>query len=210
MRILTFTSLFPDSTRPNFGVFIYQRMAHVSRRAGNTVVVVAPVPYAPSWLQTRKAKQFRRVPRQEQFGNLVVYHPRYPLLPKIGLTLHGLFMFLGAYRTARRLIREQNFDCIDAHFVYPDGFAAVLLGKVFGLPVIASARGTDINLYPSIKHIRPILKFTVRQSRGLIGVCTALSDEMVSLGAQKQNVRTIGNGVDSSRFYPVDQSSGAG
>lgn len=207
MRILTFTSLFPDSSRPNFGVFIYQRMAHVAKRAGNTVTVVAPVPYAPSWLPSKKAKQFRRVPRKEQFGNLVVYHPRYPLLPKIGLTVHGLLMFLGAYRTVRQLVREQQFDCIDAHFVYPDGFAAVLLGKEFGLPVVASARGTDINLYPSIRHIRPILKYTVQQARGLIGVCSALSDEMVALGAAKENVRTIGNGVDSSRFYPVDQAS---
>jgi teichuronic acid biosynthesis glycosyltransferase TuaC len=206
MRILTFTSLFPDSSRPNFGVFVYQRMAHVSRLPGNTITVVAPVPYMPSWVPGEKARKYRAVPANQRFGELLVYHPRYPLIPKVGLTLHGLLMFLGAYSTVRRLVAQQHFDCIDAHFVYPDGFAAVLLGRAFGIPVIASARGTDINLYPTIRHIRPLLKWTVQHADGLIGVCSALSQEMIALGARPERVRTIGNGVDPSRFSPANQT----
>jgi len=206
MRILTFTSLFPDSSRPNFGVFVYQRMAHVARLPGNAITVVAPVPYMPAWIPGQKARKYRAVPAQEKFGELLVYHPRYPLIPKVGLTLHGLLMFLGAYLTVRRLAAQKHFDCIDAHFVYPDAFAAVLLGKAFGIPVIASARGTDINLYPTIRHVRPLLKWTVQHADGLIGVCSALSQEMVALGARPERVRTIGNGVDPSRFFPSNQT----
>ena len=206
MQILTFTSLFPDSSRPNFGIFVYQRMAHVARLPGNSITVVAPVPYMPSWIPGTKARKYRAVPGEEKFGELVVYHPRYPLIPKVGLTLHGLLMFLGAYSTVRRLVAQQHFDCIDAHFIYPDAFAAVLLGKAFGIPVIASARGTDINLYPTIRHIRPLLKWTLQHADGLIGVCSALSQEMIALGARPERVGTIGNGVDPSRFFPSGQT----
>ena len=124
MRILTFTSLFPDSTRPNFGVFIYQRMTHVAKRPGNSVKVVAPVPYVPSWVPGKKAREYRAVPRQEEFGALTVFHPRYPFLPKMSAPLHGLLIFIGAYRTVRKLV-QQGMDCIDAHFVYQIGRAHV-------------------------------------------------------------------------------------
>jgi hypothetical protein len=43
MRILTFTSLFPNSLTPNFGIFVQQRISHFAGR-GNQVQVVAPIP----------------------------------------------------------------------------------------------------------------------------------------------------------------------
>ncbi|HLH07355.1 MAG TPA: glycosyltransferase family 4 protein [Terriglobales bacterium] len=205
MRILTFTSLFPDRSRPNFGIFVYQRMAHVARRPNTSVTVVAPVPYVPSWVPGNKARQYRAVASKEMFGDLVIYHPRYPLLPKASMPLHGLLMFLGAFSIVRKLTSEQDFDCIDSHFIYPDGFAAALFGKTLRIPTVASARGTDINLYPSIKLIRPLLKWTLKNTDGLIGVCKALSQEMVACGAKADRVKTIGNGVDINRFRPVEQ-----
>jgi len=203
MQILTFTSLFPDSTRPNFCIFLYQRMAHVARRPGNIVTVVAPVPYVPSWMPGAKAREYRSIPKREQFGDLQVYHPRYLFLPKVAMPLHGLFMFMGVYRLVRNLVRE-GVDCIDAHFVYPDGFAAVLFAKRLNVPVVISARGTDINLYPKMAKVRPLLKWTLRQAQRLIGVCKDLSETMVDLGALSNHVVTIGNGVDISSFYPVN------
>lgn len=205
MRVLTYTSLFPSKLQPAHGVFIYQRMSHFAQRAGNEVVVVAPVPYFPSWLPGSKRSVYANVPREEQIGNLTVYHPRYPLIPKISMPLHGLFMFLGSYATVRRLCRQNQFDAIDAHYVYPDGFAAVLLGKIFRLPVILSARGTDMNLFPKFRMIRPMIRWTLERVRGAIGVCTPLQDAMLEYGLAPEKARVIGNGVDTRRFYPVDR-----
>lgn len=205
MRILTFTNLFPDSTRRNFGVFIYQRMAHFAQRPGNSVVVVTPVPYVPFWMPGKKATEYRAVPAKEQFGELTVYHPRYPFLPKISMQAHGLLMFLGSYQTVKRLVRD-GIDCIDSHFVYPDSFAAVMFGKLFKIPVFASARGTDMNAYPKFASVRPMIRWTLRNAQGLIGVCSALSDAMVEMGAPRERVYTIGNGVDSGRFNPQDRN----
>lgn len=206
MRVLTFTSLFPDSTRPNFCIFIYQRMAHFARRSGNSVTVVAPVPYVPFWMPGKKAREYRAIPREERFGDLQVFHPRYPLLPKIGQSLHGLLMYLGV----KGLVREQvelGADCIDAHFVYPDGYAAVRMGQRLNVPVIVSARGTDVNRTPNVTLVRPLVKWTLQNARGLIGVSQALSDAMVGLGASPEKVQTIGNGVDIKTFFPIDQAA---
>ena len=205
MRVLTFTSLFPNAVDPLLGIFIYQRAAHLARRPGNEVLVVAPIPYFPSWLPRSRWHKMAQVPRNEQFGELTVYHPRYLLLPKISMPLHGLLMFLGSVALVRRLRKANAFDCIDAHYIYPDGFAAILLGKLLSLPVILSARGTDINLFPSFQLIRPMIRWTLRQATGVIAVCTALKDAMAEIGLPHQKMQVIGNGIDPDRFQAIDR-----
>ncbi len=41
-----------------------------------------------------------------------------------------------------------TIDLIDAHYLYPDGVAAVALGRAFGKPVVVTARGSDVTQYP--------------------------------------------------------------
>jgi teichuronic acid biosynthesis glycosyltransferase TuaC len=207
MKILTFTSLFPNQQRPDFGVFVFQRISHVARRPGNLVQVIAPAPYFPSWIPSRRWGTYGQLPRQERFGNLDVYRPKYPLLPGVLMPLHGLLMFLGSLFLARRLHQQFHFDCIDAHYVYPDGFAAVLLGKMLGLPVVLSARGTDMNVFPSFWTIRPLIVWSLRSAAGIIAVAAALKSVIVNLGLPPERVCVIPNGVDLERFHPHEQST---
>lgn len=204
MRILTFTSLFPNRTRPEFGIFVYQRVAALARRPGNQVQVIAPVPYFPASLPIQKWRAFSAIPHAEMVGSLPVVHPRYPLLPEI-MPLHGFLIFLGSLAEARRLHRQEKFDCIDAHYVYPDGFAAVLLGKALGVPVFLSARGTDINIFPKFRLIRPMIRWALRRAAGIVAVSAALKQIMVDLGVPPEKVEVIANGVDTNRFHAVDR-----
>lgn len=199
MRILTFTGLFPHSEDPSHGIFVYQRSVHLAARSGNDVEVVAPVPYLPRWLKTQRWRK-ASVPSQENVGGLRVYHPRYFLLPKVWMPFHALSMFLGSLRRVTKLNREARFDCIDAHFVYPDGLAAVLCGKVLGIPVTVSARGSDINSYPEYRLIRPMIKWTLEHAANVIAVSAALKDAMLALGASPSKIHVIPNGVDAERF----------
>lgn len=117
---------------------------------------------------------------------------------------HGMLMYLVSLSLARRLHRERRFDCVDAHFVYPDGFAAVRLGKKLRLPVVVSGRGTDINLYPSFRLIRPMLRWTLTHAGGVIAVSGDLKNKMIALGIPETKIRAIPNGVDTERFQPSD------
>ena len=206
MKILTFATLFPNVKRPVFGLFVFERTSHLARRPGNLLRVISPVPYFPSWIPSSRWGVHARIPREETFGNLETYHPRYPLVPGVLMPLHGLLMFLGSYSTAMRLHREIHFDCIDAHYVYPDGLAAVLLGKVLNLPVCVSARGTDINVFPSFASIRPMIGWTLRQAEGVIAVSAALKNAMTNLGIARDRIAVIPNGVNLERFQMVDRN----
>src|SRR5215470_1037760 len=96
MRILTYTSLFPNQRQRDLGVFVYQRVVHMARRSGIQVEVVAPVPYSPPGLSVPRWRGIREIPLEENIGGLAVHHPRYPLIPKISMPLHGLLMYLGS------------------------------------------------------------------------------------------------------------------
>lgn len=205
MRILTFTALFPNSVDPTLGIFIYQRSAQLAQRPGIEVAVVSPVPWFPRWLKIRRWRTASEIPSQEEFGTLSVQHPRYFLLPKISMPFHALLMFVGSIACVLRLNRIAKIDCIDAHFAYPDGLAAVLLGKILGVPVIVSARGTDINLFPSFKLIRPMIRWTLSQADSVIAVSGALKDAMVRLDVNPDKIHVIPNGVNAELFQPMDR-----
>lgn len=210
VKILTYTSLFPNAANPNLGIFIYQRLAHLAARPGNAVQVIAPVPYAPPWIKGKRWGGLHKIPTVEQIGGLTVYHPRYPLLPKVSMPLHAWLMVRGTLQLAEQLHRETKFDCIDAHFVYPDGCAAVQIGRRLGLPVVVSARGTDINLYPGFRLIRPQIRWTLEHAAGAIAVSRDLEQRMLALGLTRAKSRVIGNGIDPARFFPVDRSQARG
>jgi glycosyltransferase involved in cell wall biosynthesis len=207
MKLLTYTSLFPNCAQPFHGVFVYQRMVHFARRPQNKVVVVSPMPWVPTWLSAPKYSFVRAVPDQEEIGGITVFHPRYLLIPKISMALHGLLMFLGSHRLVQKLQQDNKFDAVDSHYVYPDGLAAALLARLVNLPLFVSARGTDMNLFPRFRLIRPMIRWTLRNAVGGIGVCKPLRDAMVEMGLPPALATVIGNGVDLHRFKPVSRSS---
>lgn len=150
LRILTFTTLFPNAAQPVNGVFVENRLRHLVAGGGISARVVAPVP----WFPFRAARfgaygAFARVPAYERRHGLSVHHPRFPIIPKIGASLTPALMYAFVKPFISDLIRRDgDFDLIDAHYFYPDGVVAALLGRAFGKPVTITARGTDLNLLP--------------------------------------------------------------
>jgi teichuronic acid biosynthesis glycosyltransferase TuaC len=207
MRILTLTTLFPSREQPVHGLFIKARMEVFTRKFGHEWVVVAPVPYFPRlpWKTDSLYSRYSRVPMQENLGSTPVYHPRYLVTPKLGMRFYGDWMARGVRKLVRRLHQEKPFDLIDGHYIYPDGTAAIAMGRELGIPVILSARGTDLNLYPGIPAIRPILQTNLAAAKHVICVCSDLATVARELGAPGNKVSVIGNGVDTDRFQPRDR-----
>jgi glycosyltransferase involved in cell wall biosynthesis len=204
MKILLFSSLFPSAVRPIHGIFVETRLRELVKTGQVQAKVVAPVPWFPSSApRFGEYAQFAATPRIEHRNGLDVHHPRYLLLPKVGMNLAPYTMALGALATVKRLQREGfDFDLIDAHYYYPDGVAAGLLAKWLGKPFFVTARGTDLNLIPQYPFPRKLILKTAAQATGSIGVCQALMDTLAQLGADPTKLHTLRNGVDLERFVP--------
>ena len=206
MKVLVFTNLYPNNMMPHHGVFVKERMTKFAELNGNEVRVVAPVPYFPPIKKNWRWK-YSQIVRKETIEGVEVYHPRFFMIPKMGMPFYGLMMFLSVLPAVLRIRKKFDFDLIDAHYVYPDGFAAVMLGVFFKKPVVVSARGSDVNLFMRFPLIKRLLRLTLNQAHAAIGVCQALKDAMHSLNVPARKIAVIPNGVDKGKFYPMPKKA---
>ncbi len=203
IRLLTFSTLYPSAARPNHGVFVENRLRHLVASGRAESLVVAPVPWFPS-----SAPLFgdwavnAAVPRRERRHGLEVLHPRYPVIPKLGMAAAPSLLYHATLPILRRLCAERRVDAIDAHYLYPDGVAAVWLGRRLGLPVVATARGTDVNYLPRHAVPRRLIQGAMAGAAALVGVSAALKDAMAALGAPADKITVLRNGVDTGLFQP--------
>ena len=209
MKLLTFSTLYPNAEQPNHGIFVETRLRYLVASGKVESRVVAPVPWFPSSNDRfGHYAKLARVPRTEIRNGLSVAHPRYVVVPRVGMNLTPYLLAHSAKKEIGRILDEgYDFDAIDAHYFYPDGVAAVMLGKYFNRPVVITARGTDINLIPQFARPRKMILEAASQADGIITVCQALKDEMVGLGVQADKVTPLRNGVDLQRFQPMDRGA---
>jgi glycosyltransferase involved in cell wall biosynthesis len=204
LRILTLTSLFPNGVDPLFGVFIKERVRQMAKR--HDLRVVAPVPFFPRIRWPGRWYRHSLVRSQERIDGMEVYHPRYFLPPRVGMAFYGLFYFFSIWPFLKRMHRRYPFDLIDAHYVYPDGLAAVMVSKVFKKPVVLSARGSDINLFITFPLIRRWIIYTLHRSDHIVAVSGALKKTMVEIGIDDKKISVVPNGIDPDTFRPISQS----
>jgi teichuronic acid biosynthesis glycosyltransferase TuaC len=209
MNILTFSTLFPNREQPSHGIFVENRLRHLLASGEVAAKVVAPVPWFPSAAERfGEYARLARVPAAETRHDLSIVHPRYLSIPKFGMHAAPFLLYLGARRAIRRLIADgASFDLIDAHYYYPDGVAAILLGREFGKPVVITARGTDVNLIGDFPLPRRMILWAARHAAASITVCAALKTRLIELGADGAKIRVLRNGVDLAQFQPRDRAS---
>jgi teichuronic acid biosynthesis glycosyltransferase TuaC len=209
MHILTVTTLFPSSVQPVHGLFIRARMEDFTKRYGHRWTVIAPVPWYPKlpFKTSATYDKFARVPFFEDSRGYPVYHPRYAVIPKMGMRLQGPFMARSVRKWVREIHARHPVDRIDGHYIYPDAEAALEAGRITGAPVMLSARGTDLNLYPQFPAIRERIRKNLHACQHLICVCTELKNVALELGMPAAKISVIGNGVDTSVFRSLDQDA---
>jgi glycosyltransferase involved in cell wall biosynthesis len=209
IRTLLFSTLYPSSARPVHGIFVETRLRELLSRAEVETKVVAPVPWFHS-TDPRHGEHARMAatPARETRNGIDVLHPRYLVVPKVGMTLAPALLALAARPALQRLLDEGfDFDLIDAHYYYPDGVAAAWLARQFGKPFTVTARGTDLNLIPQHALPRRMMQWAARRADASIGVCAALVDVLRGWKVEAERLHVMRNGVDLERFRPLSMAA---
>ena len=204
-HIVVFSSLFPSSVQPGAGLFVRERMFRVG--AHLPLAVVSPQPWVPLQGLLRRFKPGFRpgAPRHETQQGHDVWFPRFFSLPGMLKRLDGWFMALGARSRLAQLKRDGRLDLIDAHFGYPDGFAATLLGRWLGVPVTITLRGTETRHARDVA-LAPRLRTALQRATRVFAVADSLRQVALGLGIADAKLQVVGNGVDLARFHPLPQA----
>lgn len=207
LRVLTLSTLFPDETRPRLGPFVERQTLGLAAHPGVELQVVAPLGLPPFPLNLHgHYRRFRDVPASEDWKGPTVHRPRFLHIP-------GAKGRFDAGALTRRLIplltdirRTFPFDIIDAEFFFPDGPAAVALGKHFSVPVSIKARGADIHLWGHNPATAQHVRAAGREAEGLLAVSEALKADMVAISMPEDKITVHYTGVDLERFSVVDRA----
>jgi len=193
--------------QPSHGIFVMQRLKQLLESGLVDAKVVAPIPYVPDWIQVpRKYARYRGIESTEVIRDVQVFHPRYPIVPKVGMSIAPALLAASTIELVRNIRRnDYAFDIIDAHYFYPDGVAAAYIARRLKIPLVITARGTDINLIPRYRIPRLQILWAADNADAIITVCDALRQRLIELGVPPEKVRTLRNGVDPKIFYPADR-----
>lgn len=190
-------------------MFVKERVQAMAKKSD--LHIIAPVPYFPDIPLLNKLDALKRyvaytkVPISETFAGLEVKHPRYKTYPKILKTFDGDFIYQGARKIALELHAKYQFDLIDGHWAYPDGYAVMKIAQELGLPYTITIRGDDISIFADIPGRREKIITTLQNASQVIGVCKALCDRAIEVAGVEDKCTVIGNGIDITRFQAIDR-----
>jgi glycosyltransferase involved in cell wall biosynthesis len=205
VRVLTVTSLLPNAAEPGKGTFVVARLEAAARAAGAELRAVSPIPWFPSVPGPERWRRFARVPDEGVAGSIPVRWVRTLVTPKVGTSLYAMWLATVLERALARERRRFPFDLIDAHYLYPEGAAAAIVARSLRVPLVLSARGSDLH---SLRHhalLRPWLRFAIRRATRFVVVSRSLLRDVEALGLDPARARVIPNGVDFGCFAPRDR-----
>ena len=120
-------------------------------------------------------------------------------------------LFLYELVLIARIITGEKIDVVNAHWVIPSGFLALictlLLGKLNGIniPVIVTARGSDLKVFNEKKLYKPLIEKTLNNASKVICVSHDLKNITLQMGVKEQDVVFIPPGVNLDEFKPRDK-----
>ena len=208
LRILTLSTLFPDATRPNFGVFVERQTLGLAAHPDVSLQAVAPIGLPPGPLSRfRHYASLAKLPVHEQWKGVEIHRPRFTVRPFLQGRHHAAALERALIPVLDTILESFAFDVIDASFFFPDGPAAVALGKRYGVPVSIKARGSDIHHWGSASATAAQVREAGRHATGMLAVSAAMKTDMVAMGMPADRISVHYTGVDQDRFHPVDRGA---
>jgi glycosyltransferase involved in cell wall biosynthesis len=201
--VLIITRIFPNAVEPLSSPFNRQQFSALGRLCD--VEVMATIPWFPgaSLSARSKAGSLASVPSRDVIAGLNVRHPRVVYVPRLAgmsgaLEVASLLPHMASLRG--------KFDVILGSWAYPDGAAAVALGRLMHIPTVIKVHGSDLNVQSTMRGPRANLKFALPRAAHVVAVSRSLGDKAIELGVAKDRVSVVSNGVDASLFHVRDKA----
>ena len=203
LRVLHVARNYPNVVLPRLGLWT-ERFVRASL-GECSAEVIAPVPYWPPIPGPASFTRHRRVPATTERFGVTIHHPRFLTGPGSWLgQFDGAAFHASIKRVADRLHARQPFDVINAHFVYPEGWAAARLARRFGVPLVVTEHASWRPWLDDAQRVRRHAVEAAEQSRFIIAVSHALARTIAHFVDIGDRLRVIPNVVDDETFTLPD------
>jgi glycosyltransferase involved in cell wall biosynthesis len=203
LRVLTLSTLFPNSKYLNFGGFVERQTMSLARQPGVEVQVVAPIGI-PIWplSQHPRYRPLTMLPQREAWKGLTVHRPRFPIVPLVGAQWTADLLAQALKPVLRDVQKTFPFDVIKAEYFWPDGPTAMRISRALNVPFSVTARGSDIQYWMTRPRVAPQILEAAKAAGGMLAVSAALRNVMIDHGMPSERITTHYTGVDQQLFRP--------
>jgi teichuronic acid biosynthesis glycosyltransferase TuaC len=199
MRITVVTSYFPTSARPYGGNSAIQTLRLLKPHA--TIEVICPLERYPD-IRGLTPPRYERADLNWQPPDFQTTYVEYPAIPFLTRPFNGRV----CTRILLPYIRLTKPDLILNYWLYPDGYAAVRVGRELGVPVIVGAIGSDMRRRNDPITLR-LVRETMLEAGAVITVSEELRQRAIAQGIPDGKVIAILNGCDTTIFHPGDRAA---
>lgn len=191
MKIAVVTQNFPVREQPYRGHSAYQTLLRLNELA--ELEIFAPQLLYPSFLLP-KHRAWARTDLTHRDPVLNATFFSYPALPIVSRPFNGSV----CAHYLEPFLRVSKPDVIVSYWIYPDGYAAVEVGRKLGIPVIVKAIGSDVNRAAGIS--RRLTMNTLLRAHKILSVSQDLADKMIAMGVPAEKIIISRNGCDTHNF----------
>jgi len=193
-KVLFLTPWFPVKENPAWGVFVreYAKAAQLY----DDVIVLHLAGHDPSLARLWKMEEVQDIELTEGIRTYRVWHGA------LGIPRSSYLVYLWSAFKAFRRIAQDGFrpDILHTH-VYTTAMPAVLLGKMYRIPVVMSEHSTAFpRKLLSPKEIRRV-RFAFKRAKKVLPVSHALREAIEALGV-RASFQIVPNVVDPTLFHP--------
>ena len=135
-----------------------------------------------------------------------ILHPRTFHIPGVARFLNAVFYTMSVAPLVHAEVARFRPDVILAPWAFPDGTAAVALGKATGVPVVVRTMGSDINQVARMRGRRAQVRWTLCHADRVVAVSRALGQAIAALGVPDEKIAVVPTGVESAIFHPHDRN----
>jgi len=199
MKIAIISHLYPNRSYPASGTFIRSYFLGLSKLFEMEMVVpaVRALPFTKKWTYTHSP--FLTDGEAVRLRYLSFPGGRYPHLVSRSIS-----------RAVTAYLKQERFDLLHVHWLYPDGLAIPEIRNTFDIPVVLSIHGSDWYNTRNKSKLKKLLERSLLAADRILTVGTKLKrDIKEAFPVLEDRLLVTHNPVDFKKFVPAESRESA-